>query len=291
MNYERAIKVLELPENYDAKLLKQKYYAKALEFHPDKNKETPSATQKFQEISEAYNYLRENNSSNDTEDNYMEMLEKFINVIIKRDADVAGVIKLLNDKYVEIKDEILNRFSTDILVKIERMIHKYNDLFNISPIILKAISNKIKERTKNNRTITIIPTLNNLMNDEIYKLNGVLETDILIPMWHHELVYNISDSLLIIQCAPELPDYITIDEYNNLYVNLSFKLREIIDNLAITINIDNRELVIPLNKLYIKKFQRYTFKEAGIANIDEENIYNIENRSNIYVDIYFTDIK
>ena len=291
MNFERAIKILELPENYDEKLLKQKYYAKALEFHPDKNKESPDATEKFQEISEAYNYLRDNKSSNDTEDNYMEMLEKFINVIIKRDADVAGIIKLLNDKYLEIKDEILNRFSTDILVKVERMIYKYNDLFNISPIILEAISDKIKERTKNNRTIVINPTLSNLMNDEIYKLNGVLEIEILVPMWHHELVYNISDSLLIIQCVPELPDYITVDEYNNLYVNLSFKLREIIDNLAITINIDSREFVIPLNELYIKNYQRYVFKEAGIANIDEENIYNIENRSNIYVDIYFTDIK
>ena len=41
------------------------------------------------------------------------------------------------------------------------------------------------------------------------------------PLWHHELVYTInsSNNILIVQCEPSLPEFMSIDEYNNLYIN------------------------------------------------------------------------
>ena len=82
----------------------------------------------------------------------------------------------------------------------------------------------------------------------------------------------------------------TLDQYNNLYINLSIIIKNILSENSITINIAEKKYIIPINELYIRKYQRYMLKNQGIALIDINNIYNVEQRANIYVDIHFTDI-
>ena len=110
-------------------------------------------------------------------------------------------------------------------------------------------------------------------------------------MWHHELIYDLSENSLIIQCEPEIPEYITLDQYNNLYVNLSTTITNVVNDNSITIIIADNKYIIPINELYIKKYQKYTLKSSGIALIDTKNIYNINNKANIFINIHFTDIK
>ena len=105
------------------------------------------------------------------------------------------------------------------------------------------------------------------------------------------MIYEISDisnnvnNLLIVQCEPDLPEYITMDHYNNLYVSLSMTIESILNDDSITINIGTKKYIIPINELYIRKYQRYSFLKQGISLIDTNNIYNVINRANIYVDI------
>ena len=90
-----------------------------------------------------------------------------------------------------------------------------------------------------------------------------------IPLWHHELVYDISDNSLFVRCEPDLPDYITIDNYNNLYMNISMTLVSIINNDSLTINILEKQYIIPdsgiiykkISKIYNKK-RRYSFNRC-----------------------------
>jgi hypothetical protein len=125
------------------------------------------------------------------------------------------------------------------------------------------------------------------MNDEIYILDHDNET-YYIPTWHQELVYELSNNLLVIHCEPVLPEHITLDQYNNLYVNLSMNIKSILTEDNITINIGNKNYIIPINELLIKKNQRYTFMNQCISLINTTEIYNVEKRGNIYVDICFT---
>ena len=85
----------------------------------------------------------QNGGETEKEEEYTIMLEKFINIMIKKDIDVSGLVKLLSTKYFEIKDEVLNRFSTEVLIKLERMLNEYNDIFNISPVIMDMLLKKI----------------------------------------------------------------------------------------------------------------------------------------------------
>lgn len=83
MNYKKAIKILSIDEsriNYS--VIKRNYYIKALKYHPDKNNDSEESKIKFQEITQAYTFLKEyerndyknhcnNKNNNENTDNYM----------------------------------------------------------------------------------------------------------------------------------------------------------------------------------------------------------------------------
>ena len=298
MNYYNACNILDLPTIFYEKELKQQYYIKALLYHPDKNNNS-DAKPMFQEVSEAYNYLNQyycnkNNSfddnTNENENNYFYILENFLNGILNQTIDVKKFITLLNKKCSDITIELLNNFSKSTLLKLNKFINEYSDILYIKKDILDKFNELIKEHIKNDIVQIINPTLDNLINNDIYKLSYNSEI-YYIPMWHHELVYELSNNLLIVQCEPELPEYITLDQYNNLYVNISTRIKSILNNQNILVNIGEKKCIIPINKLYMKHYQRYCFNKDGISLIDSKEIYNIENKGNIYINIYFTDLK
>mgnify|MGYP003670726276 CR=1 FL=1 len=303
MNYNNACNILDLNITFNERELKHNYYMKALKFHPDKNKDI-NAKKDFQEILDAYEYLKDsknidndyecNNessseSSNINEESYIDILEKFANGIVDKNINITKFLSILNNKYTKISCELLKQFPKPILMKLHKFTSQYSDILYINNDILLELDKLIEEHTKNDNIILLNPTIENLLNDEVYKLEIEDET-YYIPLWHHELIYEISNNSIIIQCEPVLPDYISIDQHNNLYVNLSTSLTNILNRKNININIGNRNYNIIVSELYIKKYQRYIIKNKGVAFINTNDIYNINNRCNIYIDIHLTDI-
>ena len=290
MNYNRARDILDLSNTFSEQELRHNYYIKALQYHPDKNSEN-NAKEKFQEILDAYNYLNQNRVAHDENTNeytYFNILEKFINGITDKNVDIKYFISILNNKYTEISVQLLKKLSKESLLKIRIFIKQYGDILHINETISDTLEELIKVHIKNDTIIRLTLSLENLINDEIYKLSYGDEI-YYIPLWHHELIYDISNASLIVKCEPDIPDYITLDNYNNLYINISMSVESILNQENISINIIDKKYIIPVKELYIKKYQRYTLKK-GISLIDTNNIYNVENRVNIYIDIHFTDI-
>ena len=316
MNYNNACKILELSNIFNEKELKHKYYLKALQYHPDKNLDI-NAKIKFQEVLDAYTFLKDYykytdiDIDNDTEDSselnqseYLNILDNFINGILNKNKnksiDVKQFLSILNNRC----SELLNHFSKDTLLKMHKFVIQYSDILHINKEIVERLEILIGDFTKNDIIKIINPTIDNLLSDEIYKLeideiDKIDEIDeeikneiYYIPMWHHELVFELSDAsknLLIVQCEPDLPEYITLDQYNNLYVNISTTIKSILND-NITINIGTKKYIIPVCELYIRRYQRYTFFKQGISSIDTKEIYNVNSRANIYIDICLTDI-
>lgn len=320
MNYNLACKTLNLQNDFNVKDLKNNYYSLALKHHPDRNLDKDT-TEKFQNIQSAYNYLNryieknkhnnqnnQNNKSNKTnitrdcrenKDNidnvnnnfnygYSYILKEFLTNIVKSNFDYEQFIELITN--ANITNEILRKLPKATILEFQNILKKYSKLLNVNKTIIDKIDSISNEYTKNDKIIVLTPTLSNLLNCEVNKLEFKNEI-YYIPYWHHELVYDLSNNLLIIRCEPKLPDCASIDKLNNLYINLSTTITSIINSNNIDLVIDNKKYYIPIDKLKIVKQQRYEIKNMGIPLIDISNIYSVSKLGSIFVDITFTDIK
>jgi DnaJ-class molecular chaperone len=303
MNYKKAIKILEIDGTFDYKILKSRYYIKALRYHPDKN-DAPNAEEKFKEISEAYNYLNKyinsknkesyhesrENFSNDDFDNsnydYKNILYKFI---LSLNGDFT-----LNENDIEYFNNIFDNENIKYLLTILKLLPKnklhsiYNYLINIhlikESIIIKEIEKILEENSKPDIKYIINPSIDNLLNHEVFKIK-IENEHYFIPLWHNEIIYETSNNTLIFECIPKIDNHIFIDDDNNIFINDNVELHSLLEKEDYEISIGNTKYNINMEDIKIKKNQIITIKNKGISNIDYENIYNIENKSNIYINL------
>ena len=318
MNIQMALDELEISldnielTKIDHEYIKKKYHKLALKWHPDKNNDL-FAKEKFQKISEAYDYLSNelifNDDTNATNANtanananandfvsYKDILGNFISSLLKGAySDVlTTIIKEISLGYEKITLVYLRtKFETldkQKAIELYKLLYNYKDILYISNDILEFVSLIIKERYKNDRVFILKPTLKDMIEHNIYKL--YVDDDLyIVPLWHNELYFDAPDgSEIIVLCQPILPTNISIDENNNIfyekYIKMDDDLLDLIkNNKCVSINLEDKWFSIPLNKLYLKEEQLYRFKCQGIAEISEKEIYNINVKADIIVKI------
>jgi hypothetical protein len=303
MNIRRAFEILEIDfksVNLTSEFIKKKYHRLALINHPDKN----GNTLRFQEINEAYEYLL-NELNFDNFDNfdtfvssdepksvknkYIYLLSLFIGSIVKGDCTdvIKNVIQeIVTDcKEVTLKG-IFDKLDKDVSLEIYSFICKYKHILHISNDTLDFVSLLIKQKHKNDRVFILNPSITDLLDNNIYKLyvDGLLY---LVPLWHNELYFDSPDGDIIVICNPELPSHITLDEDNNIHI--IFQIEDLLDlinnHIFVRLLIGEREFNIPIHELYIKKEQIYILVAQGISQVSETDIYNIGQKSNIFVKV------
>ena len=316
MNIQMALDELEISldnielTKIDHEYIKKKYHKLALKWHPDKNNDL-FAKEKFQKISEAYDYLSnelyilndDTNATNATANanandfvSYKDILGNFISSLLKGAySDVlTTIIKEISLGYEKITLVYLRtKFETldkQKAIELYKLLYNYKDILYISNDILEFVSLIIKERYKNDRVFILKPTLKDMIDHNIYKL--YIDNDLyIVPLWHNELYFDAPDgSEIIVLCQPILPTNISIDENNNIfyekYIKMDDDLLDLIkNNKCVSINLEDKWFSIPLNKLYLKEEQLYRFKCQGISQICEKEIYNIDIKADIIVKI------
>lgn len=298
MNIQQALKILNIPENSEIneETIKKHYRMMALKYHPDKNKEN-DASSKFQEINSAYEFLSNNKEKRETE-NYDSLLKIFINQIFDDDFQKHIIYMLLmkilqktSNQVFDISLQFLENIDIKILKKIYDFFNHYADIFE-SLYFIEKIKKIIEKKEKSlysyndkREYIILHPLLEDLFENNLYKLNEYNQ-NIIVPLWHHELIYDISGIELYVECYPILPNNINIDEENNIHVSLKYTIKELWSLEMIEINLGNRTFLIERKKLFLIEFQQINMKKEGISKINEENIYDISEKSDIIVHIY-----
>lgn len=296
MNKNKACNILEIdPENITVSLLKTQYRKKALAFHPDKNKSADAKIQ-FQEINEAYHFLS-NMHNQETEDHditlnpYARTLSAFLENVIGielfnhvQNRVFYKIIEHIGNCCEKKAMDILENLDKTALIQIYDVLEMHQEVFHFSETFLIVLKEMIQKRSEKDENIKIYVGLDELMSDNLYKIK-VGGNEYIIPLWHHELVYDHSGNELKIDCIPVLPEDIQIDENNNINVNVEYNIEELWEKDEITVLLGKQEFIIHPKQLRLCREQTVVFNERGISKINTKKIFEVTKRADIMIHI------
>jgi hypothetical protein len=180
----------------------------------------------------------------------------------------------------EISLHALDGLDKNTAIHLLDYIDSYSEILGLDDDFVFLIREKIREKTENDIVIVLKPSIENILKDELHKLEHLGET-YYIPLWHDELRYE----SLVVKCIPDLPDHVSIDHNNNLHVSITIPcIQTLFKSENLSFELGGKVFEIPTKDLKIRKNQNYTLYEKGIALINS-NIYEIKKRGNIIISI------
>ena len=322
------------------KELNKRYHLLALRHHPDKAETSnlSAATEKFKEINDAhkrvkdyfYHGCRSNAAYTDADadadaSGYDNLLQMFIkSIIVKiRSSSGAGagagagdtttsnaihsIIQTILNKGAQSAVLLFRNMDKQASITIYDILSKNQDLFGISREMMDELTEIIETKTRDDIVIHLNPSLLDMLLDRVYILHECGQT-YYIPLWHSELHFNQpneggeTDNILIVVCQPELPENVSIDENNNMYISLDVSICELFTKQVIPVII-NEELkshgfvyelhardVCLQSTDAVKQCVLLRGSSKGIAayNTATSDIYKVGTRANVYANIHLT---
>lgn len=298
MNYEKACEILDVNEDASIDNIKKQYRLKALLCHPDKN-QSANANEEFQDLSEAYQYLlkfKENAIDIDDSDemlsnmDYKYYLFMFLKNTIKGNSQESllyAILKKTTTVCSEKAIQLLQNLDKPALIKIYEILTKNKQYLHIESSLLHKIEELINEKIENDECVILQPSLDDLFENNLYKLT-VNQHIYIVPLWHNQLIYDNSGNDIYIKCFPILEDNIEIDKNNNIHVQHSESLQTIWDTKEFHIQLGKKVLHIPIEQISLKTTQVLCIQCAGISRMNTEDVYDVTQKSHVYIYLKLT---
>lgn len=317
MNHETACEILGLDPNKDYGIdeLKRAYRQNALAYHPDKNIGSDT-TAIFHNIRNAYELLLIDFGHVDSEDefdltedqsfqdsisskinSYSNILYSFMKPIMQSDTFkeiqsklIYMIIEKLTQKCENQAFAILEKIDKKTFAKIYELLKKYSFALHISEEFLSRLEEHFSKKVQNDECIILSPFLEDLFENNIYKLlvNG---EKYLIPLWHHELVYDNKGSDLYVRCIPILPENTEIDENNNIHINIVVSIDELWSKGFLEISLGRIKITVPKQQFKMMDRQVILLANMGISKMNSRDIYDISKKGDIYLHVDITNSK
>ena len=224
----------------------------------------------------------------------------FLSQIFKNDKH-EKLMMLIIDKIFAVCENkslaYLKKIDVKILESVQTVLTKYQSVFHISNEYLQMIREIIHEKRKGNsksendvekikeysERILLHPLLSDILNANVYKLNIEGET-YMVPLWFDELVYDSPVGEILVNCIPILPDGYILTENSDLHFPLELKVHDIWGKESIDAMLGDMTIKVPVNHLLCSPIEQYVEineKGIGVPIMNDENIYNIQNRGKI----------
>lgn len=297
MNYKKACEILEIDEITTDELKKQ-YRRKALLYHPDKNS-GPNACATFQEIHEAYEYLSkyqgcdddtsddDADTSDDDKTGYNFAVFSFIKNILTKDSRnnlFHTILQRVATSCEASALDTLQKLDKTVLIKTRDVLKKYRTEMHFTESFIERIDALVIEKTKNDECILMNPTLSDLFEHNLYKLR-VGDFTYIVPLWHHELVYDNSGNDIYVKCYPMLPENVSIDDKNNVRVSVKFSVAELWGKETVDVHVGGKSFPINVGLLKLCEQQTVLFAQQGISKINTVNVYDVSIRADVFIDV------
>lgn len=294
-SFQTACRRLDImdPDPSD-ELIKKHYRLKALQYHPDKNK-SPNASKDFQEVHEAYQYLLKYNDGecflhddqSESHSSYANVLLAFLNNILGEESKnqlFTIILQRLSSKCEMTLINTLARLDKVTLLKLHDIVKKFGEVLHLPDSIVKKLEDIIANKHRGDECVLLNPTLNDLFENNLYKLtvDGFVY---IVPLWHHELIYDHSGNDVIVKCYPMLDENIYIDAENNVHVEVIYDIQDLWGKETVTVTVCSKTCTILVNQIRLTQFQTIAFANIGISQINPTNVYDISKRGDILVHI------
>jgi curved DNA-binding protein CbpA len=307
MDLNEAYNALEIDANNKSitnEYIKKQYRKMALKYHPDKNGNTEESNERFKKINEAYNYLKNiyvedvdadldtdiGESDNFQSSLYTDILKQFIRTTFegKYTEVLSKIVSKIIGAGKKISTDLFNELDKDTALNIYSFLSMNRSTLHLNQEILDLIREIVVKKYDNVEIYKLNPSINDLFNNNLYKLY-IGDELFLVPLWHNESYFETrSNSEIMVICEPELYKNITIDDDNNICIDIMINANDIptliINNALIPVQIGNKELSIPIEYLYMKKIQIYKIKGQGISKV-KRNIYDVSEKTDVIVHI------
>jgi curved DNA-binding protein CbpA len=288
MNFEKAIEILQLDKNFTDKELKKSYYKNAIKHHPDKNNGSKEKEEIFKEINEAYKFLCNKENRDFEEDtSFSFILKRFFDFMVpemKVDRkDIDNTMNVIINKCKGASITLFEKLSKQRALEIYSFLSKNKELLSIEKELLLHMAEIIKEKVKNDNIIILNVEINDLINDNIYKLEHN-EKEYYIPLWSNEVLYeDQSGNDIIIRCIHDLPDNIHIDNDNNIHIKIKHGIQNLLNDRKLNFKIGEKSFEIDAYIIKITKYQILKLENQGILKENLEDIFDDTMRQNIYI--------
>jgi len=209
--------------------------------------------------------------------------------------------------------EYLKKVDKGILQMIYDVFCRFKGTLELDETLLEKIAEILSQKNKTNEKIIVHPFLCDLFEEKVYRMKLYPTVEIIVPLWHHELVYDVvrkdatkdevkdetnhteegissgCRSEVIVECFPILPENVSIDEKNNLHIVLKYKVEDIWKMDTIVFEVGGKIFSIHRKELYMTEIQCKVLPEKGIPCINNENMYDVSKKSDVYVYIQVND--
>ena len=289
--------------------IKTNYRLGALKYHPDKCHEADAAD-KFREIKTAYEYLTENPvDSGDVSDTYKTMVSSFLSKLFFQGNPGQGnpgldetgwkeeICRLVVSRLVGLCEsnalEYIEKIDRKTLAKLRTCLVMYREAFHLSDVLMERVDELLATSNTSTSCYSVVllnPFLEDLQEDNLYRITESGKTFI-VPLWHHELVYDNSGVDFVVRCCPVLPEHMEIDEYNNIYVYLWYRLSDVWGKTQIDVPFGNRSLSFWPKQLSVSpEPQQIRFPREGIARVNQTNAFDNTVRKDVVLVIQLTGL-
>ena len=160
---------------------------------------------------------------------------------------IQSLIHLIITNGIQSSVKLFRNMDKHTSLMIYDILSKNQELFGISREIMDELTCILEEKTSADMVVRLNPSLLDMLLDRVYILNEGGHS-YYIPLWHSELHFkrrasasdaesahtneeqesglDISGEIIVL-CEPELPDNVSIDEENNIYISLDVNIQEL----------------------------------------------------------------
>ena len=292
MNRNRACQILGVSSSDSLAEIKKQYRLRILKYHPDKNR-APEAADKFRETKDAYEYLSsEEGVFPDTPTSYEEVLKSVLSNLFdeSNESITSKIARVLLGKLIKHCNTNLSTYLRKIDKRVLKIVYNLlstnQEAFHIPAEFLESI-HSILEEDDRPECILLNPSLEDLFSENAYKLK-YRDTTYLVPLWHHDMVYDYKGTDLHVKCFPILPDNVEIDEWNNMYVYLEYDVLDLFQKAKarerVEVEIGGKVFSFcPTQLRMTDEPQEIECVEGGIPDIHLDNLFDVSVKQRVYL--------